>query len=262
MNNEIDLWSLLQFYLKYWFVILLFVATGLGIGIIYNTFIQTPLYKSDAKVTFINGKSQTSSRTVRDISNYADLVTSRNVLNKAIETSGEDISYDALSSSTTVRNDKNTDVLDIAVTTPNAHRSAALAGGIVQAFEKEVVSVYKIPKDEVRIIDTAQIIETPVNVRHNLQLMLAGGAGLILSLIILFFVFDFKNSASSRQTTPTETPPRKPEPTRQSRQKTLLDDEFDELPDEFLKNIKPAEKQPSSSKEPARPGSSYRKKTI
>lgn len=260
MNNEIDLWSLLQFYLKYWFIIFLFVGAGLGVGIVYNTFIQTPLYKSDAKVTFINSKAQTSSRTVRDISNYADLVTSRNVLNKAIETSGEDITFDTLSASTSVKNDKNTDVLDIIVTTPNAHRSAALAGGIVRAFEKEVVSVYKIPQEEVRIIDTTQVIEAPVNVRHNLQLMLAGGAGLILSLIILFFAFDFKNTSSSRQVTNVQAGPT---PVRQPRPKTLLDDDFDELPDEFLQTIKPAQRQtPATTEKPARPGSNYRKKSI
>ena len=262
MNNEIDLWSLLKFYGKYWYVIFILAGAGLVVGFVYNTFIQTPLYKSDATVTFINNSNQASARTVRDISNYADLVTSRSVLNKAIESSHEDITYSQLAASTSVANDKNTDVIGISVTTPNPYRSAALAQGITNAFETEVVSVYNLPEDEVRVIDTAQRATEPVNVRKNLQLLLSTGVGFVLALIVLFFALDLKNSRPRPQDRPDGsrdephvTPTQKP-------QKTVPEDAMD-LPEDFFTDIAP--KKPSKravTHPPQKPGSKYAKRTI
>lgn len=247
MDNEINLWSLLKFYAQHWYIIALLGLAGLAAGFAYNTFIQTPLYKSDVKVTFINGSTQTSSRTVRDISNYADLVKSRSVLTKAIESSNEDITYDSLAGATTVKNDKNTDVLDISVTTPNSYRSAALAGGILTAFKQEVVNVYKIPENEVRIIDHAQRVDTPVNVRLSLQLLLASGAGLLIAIILLFFIFDFRSSQPEKKEAP-QTP----------RTPSFLDDDDDDMgiPDDLINNLpksakRPLNAQPKTTKRPS-----------
>ncbi len=253
MNNEIDLWSLLKFYLKYWYIILLFAAVGFIAGLAYTRIVQVPLYQSDAKVTFIN-KNNASVRTMRDISNYADLVTSRSVLNKAIQSSGEDISFTALSTATTVTNDKNTDVLDISVTTPNPDRSRALASGITRAFVQEVANVYNIPTDEVRVIDTAQRSDTAVNVRESLQLMLATGAGTIIAFIILFFTFDYKNS--QRNT------PRKNTQKRKLVARRETEEEID-LPGYLLDDLKDDEPEPKKAA-PARqirkPGERYKGK--
>ena len=268
MNNEIDLWSLLKFYGKHWYVIAVLTAVGLGTGFTYNTFIQTPVYRSDAKITFINTKTGSSARTVRDISNYADLVTSRNVLNKAIESSHENITYSQLAASTSVKNDKNTDVIDISVTTENPYRSAFLAQGITDAFVKEVANVYKLPLDEVRVIDTAQRVDTPVNVRKELQLLLAGGIGFIVALIVLFFALDFKNSRSNADdeedagTPAPVAPARRPAAQRPPvRQKTIPDDSID-LPDDFFDDIQPdTPPKRAQTRSPQKPGAAYTKRS-
>ena len=264
MNNEIDLWSLLKFYGKYWYVILIFVLLGTGVGAVYNIFIQTPVYQSDTKVTFINEKTGATARTVRDISNYADLVKSRTVLNSAIDSSKEDITYDQLASATTVKNDKNTDVINITVVTPNPYRSAALASGITSAFVDNVISVYNVPKDEVRVIDSAQRIDTPVNVRKNLQLILAAGIGFVLALIVLFFALDFKNTRTTDDEDEEELPmrpvapkPRAPQSQPRIARQTVPEDSMD-LPEEFYKDL-PKTARRVAPASPKKPGASYRK---
>ena len=58
----------------------------------------------------------------------------------------------------------------------------------VVSFKAEAKELYG--NDNLRIVDNASNAEPPYNVKKELQLAIATGAGFVVSLIVLFFIYD------------------------------------------------------------------------
>lgn len=188
--QEINAFELLKFYAKSWFIILSFTITGLILGFIYNSHLQTPLYKSSATLFVINSDHADTSKSTTLINNYIELFKSRRVLEPAMEEQKLDVSYDELKKSVDVTNEKSTDVIKVSISTKDPKVSERLTEKAVKSFKEQVAQLYG--SDNIRVVDTADLADEAYNVRPHIQLVLAASAGFIISLVILFFTYDLK----------------------------------------------------------------------
>jgi capsular polysaccharide biosynthesis protein len=188
--EEINLYNLLRYYAKKWAVILSLTLVGLIAGFIYNQYIQVAMYKSDATLLVVGAGDGPQNATL--INNYVELFKSRRVLESVIEQQKLGISYDDLSSRVDASSDKNTEIIKVSISDQDGKLSQNLTDGAIKSFKSEADKIYG--RDNIRIIDNASLPDQPFNVRRPIVLALSASAGLILSVIGLFFIYDFNLS--------------------------------------------------------------------
>jgi capsular polysaccharide biosynthesis protein len=190
ISKDINLYHLVKYYLKHWMWIVALSLAGLIAGLIYTFYIQNPLYKSDATLTIVLPESTSSSNTT--LSNYVELFKSRRVLDTVISDLKINESYDQFAGTFDVSNDKSTDIIHMSVVSSDPEQSNIIATNTIASFENEVKNIYN--TDNVRIVDGASEPSRPYNVNVLMQLAIALAAGFILSVVGLFFAYDFKQS--------------------------------------------------------------------
>ena len=188
--QEINLYHLLKFYAKNWFVIVIATVIGLSAGVIYNNFIQVPMYKSTATLLVINSDVKDAASTATLINNYSEIIKSRRVLENVISANNINLSYESLAGSVDTTTSKDTQVIKLNVTTKSPQDSEKVTNGIISTFKTEIKNLYN--KENIKIVDTASYSSTPYNVRTGLQLILASMVGFMGSIIGLFFLYDYR----------------------------------------------------------------------
>lgn len=188
--QEINLYRLLQYYAKKWFIIAAFTATGLAAGYAYTTYIQTPLYKSNATLILVDEKKQKTTYDITLINNYIELMKSRKVLEPVIAELRLDTRYEDLAKSIEATSEKETEVIKISVSHADPETSSKIADTAIMSFKREVGKLYD--TDNIQVVDNANLPHEPYNVRAAMQLALAGAAGFFASILMLFFIYDFK----------------------------------------------------------------------
>jgi capsular polysaccharide biosynthesis protein len=188
--QEINLYHLLKFYAKNWFVIVIATVIGLSVGVIYNNFIQVPMYKSTATLLVINTDVKDAASTATLINNYSEIIKSRRVLENVITSNNINLSYESLVGSVDTTTSKDTQVIKLNVTTKSPQDSEKVTNGIISTFKTEIKNLYN--KENIKIVDTASYSSTPYNVRTGLQLILASMVGFMGSIIGLFFLYDYR----------------------------------------------------------------------
>jgi len=193
--EEINLYDLLKYYARKWRVIVIAVMIGLGVGLVYNTYIQQPLYKSSATLLLIDPAGKVTPDDTL-INNYVELFKSRRVLEPAIEEQNKDQSlnstYDGIESSVQATNEKDTEVIKVSISTDDPRASQSFISAAIKSFKTQVDSLYGV--DNVRIVDNASLPRQSSNVNQPLQLAIATTIGFVVAIIGLFFVYDFKLS--------------------------------------------------------------------
>lgn len=187
--QDINLYQLLKFYAKKWAWILLITVLGVVAGYVYNTYLQTPLYKSNATLLLVSSDGKTTSQDVTLINNYMQLFKSRRVLEPVIQEQNLDIDYDTLVKSIEATNEKNTEVIKVAISTPNAEISRKLVEGSIASFRKEAQALYDL--DNIKLIDEASYPERPYNISKLSVLTITGLSGFGVAMLGLFFAYDY-----------------------------------------------------------------------
>jgi capsular polysaccharide biosynthesis protein len=195
--QEINLYKLLAYSVRNWLLILSLTLLGLLSGVIYNQFIQQPMYKSNATLLFINPGASTSTQDATLLNNYVQLFESRRVLEPVISEQKLGVTYDQFKPSVVAANEKATEVIKLSVSTNSPEKSQRFLKAAVVSFKKEATSLYGV--DKLQVVDNASNAEPAYNVKKPLQLTIATGAGLVLSLIVLFFIFDAKGGVVEKK---------------------------------------------------------------
>ena len=196
--QEINLYHLLKFYASKWKTILVWTVASLAIGFLYTMFAQVPMYKSSATLILINPTNQSTTTDSTLINNYLELFKSRRVLEPVITSHNLNISYDDLAKSTDATNAKDTAVINVTIATKSPNTSKSLVEGAIISFKKQVKELYS--TDNIQIVDDANFDAKPYNVNVVMQLILSSVAGLIISIIYLFFVYDIKFNKDYKKT--------------------------------------------------------------
>lgn len=196
--QEINLYDLIKYYAKKWRIILIASLVGLLAGLIYTNSIQTPLYKSNSKLILVSPEASHTASKQTLINNYIDLITSRRVLEPVVAKQNNTKTYEELLDSVQVANQKDTAVIDITAISTSAQQSADIANEITNSFKSAVYDLYK--DSGVVVVDSAVRASTPSNINKELQLALATATGFVLSLIVLFFIYDSRvNNPEKKQ---------------------------------------------------------------
>jgi len=199
--QEINLYRLMAFYVRNWLLIASLTLAGLLAGLAYNTFIQTPLYKSDATLLFINPSSSTSTQDTTTINNYVQLFKSRRVLEPVMNDQHIGMTFDEFVSSVDASSEKGTEVIKLSVSTKDPEVSRNFLREAVVSFKQQAVNLYG--KDTLSVVDNASNAQPPYNVHKPQQLVIATTAGFIVSLLVLFFIYDVKGDAIKPRVTKT-----------------------------------------------------------
>ena len=213
--EEINLYDLLRFYAKKWLTIASFAIAGAIIGVIFTYYIQQPLYKSSATVLLV-GANRSSSQDSVVLNNYVKLFTSRRVLTPVIEKHDYDKSFDSLVANTTAENTKNTDFINLSISTTDAKTSKVMLESAMQEFKKQAKELYGDNSVRISIVDAANTPTGSTNVKPLQQIGIATVALTALSIIGLFFVYDYKHSqlvkAANAKPATKKKPTKKPAP--------------------------------------------------
>ncbi len=236
--EEINLYDLLRYYAQKWLVIISIAIGGAGIGIVYAYFIQQPVYESSATVLLLDTERTTANQESVTLNNYMELMTSRRVLEPVIDRLNYSGSYDTLVENITVTNARGTDMITVSMSTNNARTSRALLESTLQEFGEQARNLYGDTSVRTSVVDAASEPNNPSNVKPVQQIGLATAAAIALAFIILFFMFDYKNSRRSK-----EESQQKSRPTTASRKKKEIqplrstDQEADDPLDSLINEI-------------------------
>ncbi|MBH1956616.1 hypothetical protein I8H84_03465 [Candidatus Saccharibacteria bacterium] len=197
--EEIDLYDLLRFYAKKWLTIATFVMLGGIAGVAYTYFVQSPQYTSKATILLVGTNRTSSASDSVTLNNYVQLFTSRRVLEPVITEHDYNKGYDTLVANTTAQNTKNTDIINVSISTSDAKQSKALLEDGIQSFRKQARELYGDNTIKINIVDAASLPGQPTNVKPAMQIGLAVAAGFALGIISLFFMYDYRMSAGRRR---------------------------------------------------------------
>jgi len=191
---EINLYDLLAHYAKYWLFIVLSTIIGLAAGMAYTNLIQVPVYKSDATLILVDSIPN-STKDATQINNYLELLKSRRVLQPVINENQLGQTYGELSKSITTSNDKDTEVVKISVSISDPAKSQRVLDDTIVSFKREVKKLYN--NDNIEVIDSASLPSEPANVKSTLQITLGAIAGFLFSIIVVFFIYDYRLSRAA-----------------------------------------------------------------
>lgn len=189
--EELDLKELFNIFWNKKIQIIIIVLMFTLIGIVYTLGFTTPMYSSSTTFLLASAnKDELTDTTITStdvtlnsklVSTYSELVKSKKVLRKVKANLDMDINEESLKRNVKVSSVKNTEVIEITVTTQSAINSARIANEIVQVFSEEVVKgFYGI--ENVQVVDEAEPDETPSNINHQKDIILFAFIGLVIAV--------------------------------------------------------------------------------
>ena len=196
--EEINLYDLMRFYVRKWLTIVTVVMIGAIIGIIYTFFVQQPQYKSTATLLLV-GTGRASNQESVVLNNYVQLFESRRILDPVIAEQKYDATYDKLAANTTAENVKNTDIINVSISTSSPKTSKALLEAAIVKFREEAKTLYSDGAIKINVVDAADAPIAPTNVKPLQQIGLAIAAAFALAIVALFFIYDY-TAAQKTQT--------------------------------------------------------------
>ena len=195
--EELDLKELFNIFWNKKVQIILIVLIFAVIGLIYTMTLVTPEYTSATTLVLASsnkgvdqttGTTTTNSITTSDItlnsnlvSTYSELVKSKNVLREVIENLQIDINEAELRNNVTVSSVKDTELIEITVTTKEAEVAPKIANEIAKVFTEKVKEIYNI--ENVQVVDEAEVSNTPSNINHKKDVVIFAFIGVVLAVI-------------------------------------------------------------------------------
>ncbi len=192
--EELDLKELFNLFWNKKLQIILIVLIFIVLGVIYTVGFTTPMYTSSTTLLLAGTEKQegqaqtTNSITATDItinsnlvSTYSELVKSKNVLSQVISNLGIDINEDELRKNISVTAVKDTELIEIAVTTQNPEYAPRIANETAKVFIQKVAEFYNI--NNVHIVDEAEISQEPSNINHQKDIIIFAFIGLVVAVV-------------------------------------------------------------------------------
>ncbi len=196
--EELDLKELLIMFWNKKIQILLITAIFLVIGIIYTIGFVTPVYTSSTKLVLATANNSTTQSTANTItttdvalnsklvSTYSELVKSNNVIRQVISNLKMNIEEEELRKNVTVSSVKDTELIQITVSSKNATDAAKIANEIAKVFMEKVSEIYNI--NNVHIVDEAETSNDPSNINHMKDITIFFFIGIVVSVMYVLIV--------------------------------------------------------------------------
>ena len=204
--EEVNLKEMFSYFLSKYLLIILFVVLGACACIVYSLFIQKPMYNSYTTVVLARSSDSTSnSGTLQSdvttnqklVSTYREIIKSRRILNQVISNLDLNMSYETLHNMVSVTNEKDTELIKIAVNSQNSKDAKDIANEIAKVFSKEIENIYEIKN--LSIIDYADENTTPYNINVPKQMVISVLVSFVLACGIIFVMFYFDTTIKSSE---------------------------------------------------------------
>ena len=187
--EELDLKELFNIFWHKKVQIILIILIFMVIGVIYTEGFTTPLYSSSTTIVLASANQSSTSidtMTATDItvnsklvSTYSELIKSKNVLRQVITNLNININEDELRNNIKVSSVKNTELIEIIVTTKTPLYSEKIANEIAKVFTDKVKDIYHI--ENVQVVDEAEVNNTPSNINHKKDIVIFTVIGAIIA---------------------------------------------------------------------------------
>lgn len=192
---EIDLKEIFFLLVYRWKMILLALLAGAAVFGAYHTFMIHPSYQADASIYITSTDSvisfsdmQLSSALTED---YANIITSRTVLNRVIDQLQLDLSYDGLRSLITVSNPEDSHIINMQVVTGDPELSRNIVNALMNISIEQIYQI--VGSSEPTVIDYS-IAEAVEDVTPGLMRYLAMGGLLgafaVCALLVIRMLMD------------------------------------------------------------------------
>lgn len=177
----------------------LIIITAILFGVLafsYAKLMITPQYRSTTSIYVINQQASDSVNT-SDLqagllltNDYVNMITSRSVLEKVVNSMNLDYSYGTLRGKLSVSSTSNTRIIDITVEDPDPYEAKRLADAIREAATEKILSVMAI--DAINIFEEGNIAQSPSspNVKKITLIGFAAGFLLAAALVILNYLLN------------------------------------------------------------------------
>ena len=192
--ETIDIKELLNYYKMKIMLLFVFIVIFSFIGIIYDVFIQKPLYKSTTSIVLVSDSNDDGNANYNDVlanqnlvSTYSEIIKSRKILQEVIDNLNLDYSYSYLSKNIDVSSTTGAQIIEISVTDKNAKRSMNIANEIGKVFSNRVSDLYNI--SNVNILDEAEFPNKAYNIDILMQSILFFVIGLAVGTIVIFIMY-------------------------------------------------------------------------
>lgn len=188
--EELDLKELFEIFWSKKIQIALIVMIFLLLGLIYSYAFVSPKYKSETSLLIVKQETSTDSTSLTTsdltlsqklVSTYRELIRSKTVMRKVINSLNLNISEEALKASISVSSVSDTELIKISVVNENPTNAKIIAKEVVNAFTERVKEIYKI--DNVNVIDEAEVPSAPYNINHIKDLLIFIFIGIVVSII-------------------------------------------------------------------------------
>ena len=208
-NNEyMDMKKILNIISSKKIFIALIILLSLVMSYFYSYYYKKPQYNSSVTVLLTGDEAQGEKQVTQTdlnlnsglISTYGSIAKSANVLSKVIENLGLDISVRNLQKNLTVAEIKNTQFLKITVENQNPETAMKIANEISTVFVEQIKTIYNI--QNINIIDTAEISNTPCNINHIKDMAIALMAGIFASGVLILIIYILDDTIKSEKDIP------------------------------------------------------------
>lgn len=185
--RDINLREIFNVLKKRFWIIAVFSLLTVGIGIIYNTYYNTLLYQSSARI--IVGADTELMKTLHVI------ITDPMILDKVIEEVELEKSSKELSEQISVESISGSQVVSINVVDRSPKIAAEIANSTTKVFKEEVPRILGF--NDIKLLSKANIYPYPINENKIRNIVLALVVGLVLGIGLVFLLDSFDDTLRS-----------------------------------------------------------------
>lgn len=213
--EELDLRELFNMFWGKKIEIVIITLIFVIIGGVYSFMFTTPKYKSSTTLVLSTsndttkaGKTTTSDTdaiTQADVtlnsklvSTYSELVKSKSVLRQVIsDLDIKDLNEEELKKSVTVNAVKDTELIEISVSSTNSTYPSKIANEIAKVFTAKVAEIYNI--NNVHVVDKAEVSKIPYNINHLKDIIIFAFIGVVVAAAKILLMNMLDNTVKTEQ---------------------------------------------------------------
>ena len=200
--EEIDIKEFFKYLLKHLLLVILIPVVLVGLVVVYDTTVKTPMYSTYSTLVLVAGSSTDSTNATMNnndvtlnqklVATYREFIKSNLVLEQVINKLNLNMDVEQLSKHVKVEAITDTVIIKITVENADPNTTQAITNSIASVFSKEVVDKFEI--DNVAIIDTAAYPDQVSNNTLVRDVILAVAVGLVGTAGILFVIYYFDDT--------------------------------------------------------------------
>ena len=213
--EELDLRELFNMFWSKKIEIVIITLIFVIIGGVYSYMFTTPKYKSSTTLVLATLNDTTIGKTTTAasgdaitqteltlnsnlVSTYSELVKSKAVLREVISNLNlNDINEDQLKKNVSVTAVKDTELIEISVSSTNSTYPSKIANEIAKVFTAKVAEIYNI--NNVHVVDKAEVSKTPYNINHIKDIIIFAFIGVVVATAKILLMNMLDNTVKTEQ---------------------------------------------------------------